>query len=148
MFEIEIPFPIRGIPLKPELSGRQQIDEKIIQTLATIMGFDGEARRLITCALSGSLHTISPTVKAITNITGSGANDDITFANTPTSEVIVMANAANSGDVWINIEAAAAVDTGWPLDAGDFVILSLNNLRDLQMRIITSGDKVIILRTV
>jgi len=148
MFEIQTPFSIKGIPLKPELKGSQKVDETIIQTLAALMAFDGEARRLLTCALGGSLHTISPTAKAITNTTGSGANDDITFDDTPTSEVMIMANAANSGDVWINIGAAAAVDTGWPLDAGEFVIISLNNLQDLQMRIVTDGDKIIILRTV
>lgn len=148
MFEIETPFSIKGILLKPELSGRLQVDETLIQTLSAVMGFDGESRRLIRCGLGGSLYTTAPTVQAITNTTGNGGNDDITFSDTPTSEVMILANAGNTGDVWINIGAAAAVDTGWPLDAGDVVILSINNLRDLQMRIITSGDKVIIIRTV
>lgn len=148
MFEIQTPFTIKGIPLKPELKGSQKVDETLIQTLSALMGFDGESRRLLSCSLAGSLHTLSPTAKGITNITGSGANDDITFSDTPTSELMIMANGSNTGDVWFNIGASADVDTGWPLDAGDNVVISLNNLRDLQMRIIISGDKVIILRTV
>lgn len=148
MFEIKIPFPIKGVPLKPELIGSVKLDETAIQTLAALLGWDGESRRLLTCALNGSLHTIAPTVKAIINTTGSGANDDITFSDTPTSEVMIMANPANSGDVWINIGAAAAVDTGWPLDAGDMLIVSVNNLQDLQMRIISDGDKTILIQTV
>lgn len=148
MREIQIPFPISGIPLKPELSGRQKLDETIIQSLSAIMGFDGQSRRLLTCALNGSLHTIAPPVSAIVNVLGSGASDDITFSSTPTSEVMIQANPGNSGDVWVNIGAAAAVDTGWPLDAGDIISLSINNLKDLQLHIISSGDKVIIIRTV
>lgn len=148
MFEILRSFPMNGIPTKPEMTGRPKVDETIIQTLASIMGWDGESRRLINCAVNGALHTVAPTAKAIINTTGSGANDDITFSDTPTSEVMIMANPNNSGDVWFNIGAAAAVDTGWPLDAGDIVIISINNLRDLQMRIVTSGDKTIIIQTV
>jgi len=113
MFEIVRPFSIRGIPTKPEMSGRPKLDETIIQTLASLMGWDGESRRLITCAINGALQTVAPIASVIANTTGSGANDDITFPDTPTSEIMIMANANNSGDVWVNIGAAAAVDTGY-----------------------------------
>lgn len=148
MIEILAPFPMKGIATKPEMAGRLKIEDTIRMTLASLMGWDGESRRLITCALNGALQIVAPTAKVIINTTGSGANDDITFSDTPTSEVMIMANPANTGDVWINIGAAAAVDTGWPLDAGDMVILSINNLKDLQMRIVVSGDKTIIIQTV
>ena len=148
MFEIQMPFTIKGIPLKPELSGRQKLDETIIQSLSAMMGFDGQSRRLLTCGLNGSLHVISPTASAIVNILGVGANDDVTFDSTPVSEVMILANPANTGDVWVNIGAAAAIDTGWPLAGGDLIDLSVNNLKDLQLRIIADGDKVILIRTV
>jgi len=148
MFEIDRPFPVIGLPFKPELTGRPKVDEKLIMTIATLMGWDGEARRLLNCGVGGALQTIAPIAKAIVNVTGSGANDDKTFDDDPTSEVMIMADAANSGDIWVNVGASAAVDTGWPLDAGDVVILSINNMQQLQARIITSGDKLIILKTV
>ena len=138
MFEIQTPFTIKGIPLKPELKGSQKVDETIIQTLSAIMGFDGEARRLLSCSLGGSLHSIAPTAAAFINTVSTGANED----------VMIMANKNNTGDVWVNIDAAAAVDTGWLLDAGDNIQLSINDMRRLNLFIVTSGDKAITLRTV
>ena len=148
MFEIDRPFPIKGLPFKPEMTGRPKVDEKLIMTLATLLGWDGESRRLLNCGVGGALQTIAPIAKGIVNVLGSGANDDITFADEVTSEVMLLANAANGGDIWINIGASAAVDTGWPLDAGDIVIMSVNNMQELQARIIADGDKLIILKTV
>ena len=146
MFEIQTPFTIKGIPLKPELSGRQKVDEVLTQTLAALMGYDGEARRLLTCALNGSLHTISPPVSTITNVVSTGATEDVGFDDTPCSEVMIMSNPANTGNVWVNVLLAAAIDTGWVLGPGEMVKFSINNLRDLHLHIITSGDKVIIIQ--
>lgn len=148
MSEIQIPFPLKGIPLKPEMSGRVKIDETMIQTLASLCGWDGEARRLLTCALNGALQVTSPAAKAIINKVSTGGAEDITFNDTLTTEIIVLANANNTGDVWVNIGAAAAIDTGWLLDAGDWVNLSINNLQELKLHVVASGDKVIILHTV
>ncbi len=148
MFEIQRPFTIAGIPLKPEMTGRQKLDETIIQSLASIMGFDGEARCLLTCSLCGSLNTVTPSASGFINKVSTGADEDVTFEDQATSEVMILANASNTGDVWVNIGAVGAVDTGWPLDAGDMVRLSINNMQELNLHIITSGDKAIILRTV
>lgn len=148
MFEIQIPFPIDGIPLKPEMTGRVQIDEKLIQTLAALTGWNGEARRLLTCAVNGALHTLSPTVDAIINSVSTGANENITFTDTPTSEVMILANPNNTGNVWVNIGAAGAVDTGWILTPGDTLKFSINNMLELNLFVVTSGDKVITVRTV
>ncbi len=148
MFEIEIPFPIKGIPLKPELFGRQKVDEKILQTLSALMGFDGEARRLISCSISGSLHSVTPPLAGITNVASTGANEDVTFTDQATTEIIVLANRNNTGDVWVNVDAAAGVDIGMVLDAGGSVKFCINNMQRLNLFIVTSGNKVIILRTV
>ncbi len=148
MLEIESPFPIKGVPLKPELSGRQKVDEKLIQTLSALMGFDGEARRLISCSLSGALHGVTPPLAGITNVASVGSNEDVTFGDQATTEIIVLANRNNTGDVWVNVDAAAAVDTGMVLDAGDSVKFCINNMQRLNLFIVTVGNKVIILRTV
>ncbi len=146
MFEIESPFKIKGIPLKPELSGRQKVDETLIQTLAAIMAFDGEGRRLLTCALNGSLNAVSPPVSSITNHVSSQPVQDITFGDIPVTEVMVMACPTNNGDVWVNVGAAAGVDTGWPLKAGSHIKLSINNMAELNLHVITFADMVIIVR--
>jgi len=148
MYKIQIPFPVKGIPMKPELTGQQTVDDKIIQTLAQQLGWDGESRRLITCAINGALHTITPPLAGITNVASTGVTEDVTFSEQATTEIIVLANKNNSGDVWVNVDAAAAIDTGVLLDAGEHVKFSINDMQRLNLHIIASGDKVIILRTV
>lgn len=148
MAELEIPFPLRGLPLKPEIRGRQKIDDVLVQSLATLLGWDGEGRRLLKCALSGSLRTTSPVVAGITNKVTSAAEHNITFSSVPTTEVMILANPNNSGDVWVNVGAFAAVDTGWILGAGDFINISINNLQDLRLYTVTIGDKVSVIWTV
>jgi len=148
MPEIQIPFPLKGVPLKPEMTGRVKVDETMIQTLAALTGWDGEARRLLTCALNGSLHITSPPVCCVVNKVTTGANEAITFGDIPTTEVLIMANPNNTGDVWANMINAAAVDTGWLLKSGDILNVSINNMQDLKLFVVTSGDKVIVLRTV
>ena len=148
MSELQIPFPLKGIPFKPEITGRVKLDDVLTQTIASLCGWDGEARRLITCALNGSLHTTTPFVKAIINKVTTGGGEHITFSDIPTTEVMILANPNNGGDVWVNVFAAAGVDTGWILDAGDYLNISINNLKDLYLYAVTSGDKIIIVRTV
>lgn len=148
MFEIDRSLPLKEIPLKPEMSKRIKLDETMLQTLALLMGFDGEARRMLRCTLSGDLFTASPPACCIVNKVTEGTEHNITFGDTPTTEVMVMAHPSNSGDVWVNLDAAAAVDTGWYLDAGDYVQLSIDNMSRLRLNTTTIGDKVIILRTV
>lgn len=148
MPEIEMPFPLKDIPVKPEMTGRVKLDETMIQTLAALTGWNGEARRLLTCALRGSLHVTTPPVCCITNKVTTGPNESITFGNIPTTEVLIMANPNNGHNVWVNVGAAAGDDTGWVLQAGDILNISINNMRELKLFVVTSGDKVIIIRTV
>jgi len=110
MFEIEIPFKIKGVPFRPEQTGMVKVDEKLIQTIASLCGWDGEARRLLTCALNGALHVASPQVEAITNPYSTYPNQHITFPDTPTTEIMIMACPTNGGDVWIQGGKGAAVD--------------------------------------
>lgn len=148
MFEIEIPFKIKGVKFKPEQTGMIKVDEVMIQTIASLCGWDGEARRLLTCALGGALHTVTPQVADITNRASTGATEDMTWAAQPTTEIMIMAHPTNTGDLWVNLDAAAAVDTGWYLDAGDYVQFSINDMKRLNIHVVTSGDKIAIIRTV
>ena len=148
MFEIRRPFPLKGMELKPEPSGVFKLEQNILQTLSALLAWDGEARRLLACSLSGSLNTISPQVKGIKNEASTGGNEVISFSDEPTSEVIVLANPSNGGDIWVDIDATPAVDGGYPLDAGDWLRLSINNLLSLKLFVVTSGDKAIIIHTV
>ncbi len=85
---------------------------------------------------------------AFINVTGVGANDDVTFTPLATTEIMVGTDLSNTGAVWVNLDAGAAVDTGWELDPGDHIRFNIGNMRRLNLRIVSAGDKVLILRTV
>ncbi len=148
MGKIIVYYPLTGLRIDPDLFEHLEIDEKAIQTLASLFGWDGQARRMITCSRGGAIHTVTPVASEIINKVSTGQNENVTFTDQVTSEVMIMANKNNSGDVWVNIGSAGSVDNGWLLDAGDHVQFSIGNMLDLNVFIVTSGDKVIIIRTV
>ncbi len=146
MAKISIHFPLKGLHIDPDLFEHLEVDPKAIQTLAALFGWDGVARRLLTCSARGSLNAVSPAVCCITNKTTVGAGENITFGDIPITEAMILANSANTGDVWVNVGAAADVDTGWPLHPGDMVKFSINTMADLKIHVVTLGSKVIIVR--
>lgn len=148
MFDILRPFRLKDIPLKPEMTGRLKLDETILQTLAALMAYDGEARKLLRCTLAGDLFMASPPVCCIVNKQTSGEEKNITFGDLPTTEIMIMADAGNSGEVWVNVDNDAGDNTGWFLDAGDYIQFSIENMSRLRLHTTTIGDRVIILRTV
>lgn len=148
MQDLQISFPLKDLPLKPEITGRVKVDEILTQTLSALMGYDGEGRRLLKCALSGSLRITSPIIKGVANKVTSGEEHHIIFSDVPTTEVLITANPDNSARVWANLDIAAGVDIGWPLDAGDILNISINNLESLRLYTASIGDKVIVVWTV
>lgn len=148
MAELEIPFPLKGLPLKPELKGRQKVDDVLIQTLSTLLGHDGEGRRLLKCTLGGSLHTTTPPTCCIVNKVTTGTGEHITFGSIQTTEIMVKAKSTNTGSVWVNVSTPAGDNIGWPLGAGEFLNISINDMSNLRLWVEILGDRVIILRTV
>ncbi len=148
MAKIKVYYPLTGLRIDPDLFEHLEIDVKAIQTLASLFGWDGQARRMITCSPAGSLHTVGPVASEIINKVSTHPNENVTFTDQVTSEVMIMACNTNGGDVWVNIGSAGGVDTGWRLDAGDSVQFSINNMTDLNVFIETSADMAIIIRTV
>ncbi len=148
MFKILKSLTFKDLPTKPEITGQPALSEDMQQTVALLSAWDGITRRLIRSSQTGILYASSPKVKSIINKVSTGSTENVTFTDIPISEVLVMANANNGGHIWLNIGANGGVDIGWPLDAGDSLNISLNNLLDLHLHIITSGDKAIIIYTI
>ena len=147
MSEILKSLTFEDLPTRPPLKGRPRLSEDLQQTVSLLSGWDGATRRLVRCSPTGVLHAVSPPVKGIINKVSTGATENVTFDDIETSEIMVFANANNSGDIWVNLGANGGVDTGYPLDAGDYIILSINNLNRLYLHVITSGDKAVIVYT-
>ncbi len=148
MRNIIIPLTFDDLPTRPPFPSQPQISDDIQQTAAMLVGFDKVTRRLVYVNPQGVLHSASPPVKGIINQDSTGAASTKVFTNITTTEVIIRANPANIDNLWVNLDASAAVDTGYPLEAGEWLKLSINNLLRLNLYFVGTTTKAIILYTV
>lgn len=144
MGKVVTPFEIPDLSIKPPLSGSPNITDDLQQTLATLVGYNGQQRRLLRCTQHGILQVVNPLNTGFINVVGSGANDTYDGVALRCSEVIVRAHPDNSSLVWLNVFAAAGVDTGWPLAANEYLILSITDVSRIHLLIVGDGEKVIL----
>lgn len=135
------------LPTRPPLVGRPRISDDIQQTVSLITGWDGATRRLVSVSPSGVLYTASARVKGIINVSAGEAVYNWQGSEIEISEVLIRANPDNIGRLWVNVSAVGAVDTGYPLDAGEPLIFSINNLHSLHIHVVLSGDKFVVIYT-
>ena len=147
MSEILIPLTFEDLPTKPPLVGRPRISEDLQQTVALLVGWDGATRRLVGVSPSGVLYVTSPRVKGIANVLADQASYTWQGGDIPISEVLVRSHPDNSGRVWVNVGAAAAANTGYPLDSGEWVNFAINNLHTLHLFIASDTEKAIVIYT-
>lgn len=147
MPEVLIPLTFEDLPVKPPLIGRPRISEDLQQTAALLVGWDNTTRRLLRVSPTGVLYVASSPVKGIANVLFAADDYDWQGEDIPTSEVLVRAHPDNTGRVWANVAAAAAADSGYPLDAGEWVKWSINNLHTLYLLGSATATKAIVIYT-
>ena len=147
MGEIIIPLTFDDLPVKPSLSGRPKLSDDIQQTAALLVGWDKQTRRLIFVNPQGVLHTASSPVKGIINQQSTGVGSTKQFSNITTTEIMVRSKPNNGGRIWVNIGIAAADNVGYPLDGGEWVSLSINNLINLHLFFAAADDYAIVVYT-
>lgn len=147
MPEIIKTLTFEDLPTKPPIRGRPRISEDMQQTIALLSAWDGATRRLIKAMPSGALTVVSPPVKGIINLLA----DQVAYvwqgSDIKTTEVLIVNNPKNTGDVWFNFGVAAAVNTGYLLESGDYLKFSINNLNRLHVFIASDAERVIIIYT-
>lgn len=144
MPEILIPLPFEGLPTKPPIVGALRLSEDIQQVLSLLSAYDGGSRQLLKCTETGILQTINPLLQGFINVLADQTSYTYQGADVKCTEVLVRAHPDNGGRVWVNAYAAAAADTGWPLDAGEYIPLTITNLNHLHLLIVTNTEKVIL----
>lgn len=147
MPEALIPLTFDDLPVKPPLVGRPRISEDLQQTVALLVGWDKSTRRLVSVSPTGVLHVASAPVKGIINKKFPNGVDNYNPPDIKTSEVLIRAKPNNGGVIWVNVGTVAAADVGYPLDAGEPVIFSINNLHSLQFFSDNDDDSVIVVYT-
>lgn len=110
------------------------------ETDTSIVGFLGKAT-----ANGREIHGRSGAqLQDIPHFTGSGANDTQQGGSVACTEIWCMGHPSNTGKVWVRTGAVATVDNAWPLGAGEVFSFGVNNLSELQMLIVVSGEKLIV----
>jgi len=138
------PFELIDVPTTPPLPISPRISDEIQQSIATLVGYDGNARRLLKVTSTGMLQVVNPLSLKFQNILANIPNYVWQGTNVKCSEVVVRGHPDNGGRIWVNVFAAAAADVGWPLDSNEYITLTLTNLSYLHLKIITNTEKAII----
>lgn len=147
MFEIIMPFKVEGLILRPEFSGRVRLSDDMQQTLASLVGFDGIARRLLRSSKDGVLYQTTPRLANIVHITGDGINDTWTGSDLPITEVMIMCHPDNSDWIYVTPDKTAAANNSWPLKPSEVVSFTLDNLNNLNLFFPTIDNTAIIAYT-
>ena len=138
---------ISELNLKPPIEGAMRLSEDMQQTLALLVGYGIDERKLLRCSESGVLNVVSPRLKDIEHYTGVGTNDTQNGKDIACSEIMVMGHPDNTGLVWVRIGAEATVDNSWPLAKNMAIGFTVDNLKQLSMLIVTAGEKLIVAYT-
>ena len=87
---------------------------------------------------------IGASIQDITHFTGVGASDTQRGSNVICNELLCMGHPGNTGTVWVRTGTTATVNNAWPLAAGEVFKFNVDNLNELQMLIVASGEKLIV----
>ena len=135
------------LPVKPPFGGKLRLSEEIQQAISLIVGWDGQSRRFISSSPSGVVRVCDGRAKAVLNVTADQDAYTLTPDDTPTSEIIIKAHPDNVGQVVVNIGVTASLTAGFPLDAGESMEFSVNNLNALRLYVESDTEKAAILYT-
>jgi len=147
MSEINVPMGLPELGLKPPISGRVRLIDDMQQSIALLMGYVDNQRKLLKILPSGVLCVASQRVDNVFHITASSGSYAYQGENIPCSEVMVMGHPDNTGRVWVRPDIAALTTNAWPLAKGEVVIFSLSNLNQLYLLIATTAEIAIIAYT-
>lgn len=135
------------LPVRPQFIGRPKVSDDIQQTAALLVGWDKITRRLVSVSPTGVLHVAQSPVKGILNILADEPAYNWNGGDISTSEVLIKANPFNVGLIWVNVSAVAATNTGHPLETGESVVFSINNLHSLHIYIAVNGERASVVYT-
>lgn len=121
-----------------------RISDTYQQALSLMLAYDDKNRIPLRCSPSGVLATASPRLVDVEHWTGVGANDTQNGDSIICTEVLCVGHPDNGSKVWVRTRVTATVDNAIPLDAGDVIGFSVQNLSDLHALIVTAGEKLIV----
>jgi hypothetical protein len=112
------------------------VDEK------TVSGYLGKATQHGREVLIAQIQDILHYTATAGNQTKQGS--DSPGSADPCSEVMCMGHPDNTGKVWVRKGTTATTSNAWPLGPGEVINFNVDNLSDLQMLIVVSGESLIV----
>jgi len=147
MAKIRKPMQIPDLKLSPPIEGAVRLSDDMLQTLAQLVGYDVNTRKLLRCSASGVLSIASPRLIDIQHYERTAILNPLQGDNLPCTEVLVLAHPDNAGRVWVRSGGVAATDNSWPLAAGAVIGFSVDNLTQLKMHFPIQDEILIVAYT-
>lgn len=147
MFNILKNMACKFLNLKPPIAKSVRLSDDMQQVFALLCAYGIDERKVLRASESGILNVIDPRIKDIEHFTGVGASDTQSGTDIECSGCLVMGHPDNGDKVWVRPGGTATVNNAWPLDAGDAIPLSLDNLKQLSMLFVADGEKIIVAYT-
>ena len=140
----QLPMGSERLGIRPPLPSQIPVAEQLVQTLAQLLGYHNGERVVLKASPSGILYNASPALTDVFHWTAAAPNEAKHGLNIVATEVLCIAHPDNTGKVWVRTKKAATVDNAIPLDAGDMIGFSVENLQDLHALMVVNGEKLIV----
>ena len=144
MAKATLPIASDQIGLHPPLPSQIPVSDELRQTLALLLGYAQGERIPLRASPSGILYAASPRLSDVFHWTATAPNDAKQGDNIVATEVLCQAHPDNTGRIWVRTRKDAATDNAFPLDKGDVIGFSVENLSELRALIVANGDTLIV----
>jgi len=140
----QLPMASERIGIRPPQGSQIPVAEQVVQTLAQLLGHNAGERIVLIASPSGILYTASPRLSDVFQWTAAAPNTAKQGDNKAATEILCMAHPDNTGRIWVRTKTAAATNNAFPLDKGDVIGFSVENLQELRALIVANGDTLIV----
>ena len=140
----QLPMGSERLGIRPPLPSQIRVAEQLVQTLALLLGHNAGNRVVLKASLSGVLYTASPRLSDVFHWTAAAPNTAEQGDNIAATEILCQAHPDNTGRIWVRTRKDAATDNAFPLDKGDVIGFSVENLSELRALIVANGDTLIV----
>lgn len=139
--KIGTPLKCPELNLSPEAQG-VELSKDMQQVLSLLTCFVQNKRVVVKGSRSGILYTAPAKLEGMVRITGVGVNDEQVGPDVPCTEVLIIACPMNTGEVYIKPFVVGTAITALPLEQGDSVNWTLDNLNKINLHTVHDGDQV------
>lgn len=147
MAKLGLPIADESLDIYPKLPPNIPLTNEVQQTLSLILGYSNSDRVPLRASPSGILYTCTPRISDIIQWLAV-ANDELHQGpELPCSIVLLRCALANTGNVYVSVRKTATITNSLPLQKGEWVIFSIENLSELHCLIATAGDVFIVMHS-